>query len=105
MAQKRLSRGKFVWWPQTSEPAKALESYEVQLLMAAGDVSRIRVAAGQRAEIISREKITKSALPRCVPKKQVHTAGVELYLKAGVDVACYQPVSGQLVQKRWTGWL
>jgi transposase len=44
LAQKRLSCGKFVWWPEGSEPAKALEAYEVHLLMAAGDVSRIRAA-------------------------------------------------------------
>jgi hypothetical protein len=44
LAQKRLSCGKFVWWPEGSEPAKALEAYEVHLLMAAGDVSRVRAA-------------------------------------------------------------
>ena len=44
MAQKRLSKGTFVWWPEDSEAAKPLESYEAQLLMAAGDVSRVRAA-------------------------------------------------------------
>ena len=44
LAQKRLSRGKFRWWPESSSPAKALEAYEAQLLMAAGDVSRVRAA-------------------------------------------------------------
>jgi transposase len=44
LAQKRLSKGKFRWWPQVSEPAKRLETYEAQLLMAAGDVSRVRAA-------------------------------------------------------------
>jgi transposase len=44
LAQKRLSRGRFRWWPEGSEPAKRLESYEAQLLMAAGDVSRVRAA-------------------------------------------------------------
>jgi transposase len=43
LAQKRLSRGKFVWWPEGSR-AKPLEAYEAQLLMAAGDVSRVRAA-------------------------------------------------------------
>jgi hypothetical protein len=33
-----------VWWPEGSGPAKSLEAYEVQLLMAAGDVSRVRAA-------------------------------------------------------------
>ena len=44
LAQKRLSKGRFVWWPESAEPAKALEAYEAQLLMAAGDVSRVRAA-------------------------------------------------------------
>ena len=44
LAQKRLSKGRFVWWPEASEPAKPLEAYEAQLLMAAGDVSRVRAA-------------------------------------------------------------
>jgi len=44
LAQKRLSQGRFRWWPESSSPAKALEAYEAQLLMAAGDVSRVRVA-------------------------------------------------------------
>jgi transposase len=44
LAQKRLSRGKFVWWPEATGPAKGLEAYEAQLLMAAGDVSRVRAA-------------------------------------------------------------
>jgi transposase len=44
LAQKRLSKGRFRWWPEASEPAKSLEAYEAQLLMAAGDVSRVRAA-------------------------------------------------------------
>jgi transposase len=44
LAQKRLSRGRFVWWPESDRPAKPLEAYEVQVLMAAGDVSRVRAA-------------------------------------------------------------
>ena len=44
LAQKRLSQGRFVWWPEAREPTKPLEAYEVQLLMAAGDVSRVRAA-------------------------------------------------------------
>jgi transposase len=44
LAQKRLSRGKFVWWPEGAGAAKPIEAYEAQLLMAAGDVSRVRAA-------------------------------------------------------------
>ena len=45
LAQKRLSKGRFVLvagsWPR---PAKPLEAYEAQLLMAAGDLSGLRAA-------------------------------------------------------------
>jgi transposase len=44
LSYKRLSKGRFRWWPEASEPAKLLEAYEAQLLMAAGDVSRVRAA-------------------------------------------------------------
>ena len=44
LLQKRLSKGRFRWWPEADTPAKRLESYEAQLLMAAGDVSRVRAA-------------------------------------------------------------
>jgi transposase len=44
LAQKRLSKGRFTWWPESSQAAKPLEAYEAQLLMVAGDVSRVRAA-------------------------------------------------------------
>jgi len=44
LAQKRLSKGRFRWWPESSSPAKVLEAYEAQLLMVAGDASRVRAA-------------------------------------------------------------
>jgi transposase len=44
LAQKRLSKGRFTWWPEANSPAKALEAYEAQLLLVAGDVSRVRAA-------------------------------------------------------------
>jgi hypothetical protein len=43
-ATRRDGRMRFVWWPEASEPAKPLEAYEAHLLMAAGDVSRVRAA-------------------------------------------------------------
>ncbi len=36
LAQKRLSQGRFRWWPESNSQAKALEAYEAQLPMAAG---------------------------------------------------------------------
>ena len=44
LLQKRLSKGHFRWWPEADAPAKRLESYEAQLLLAAGDVSRVCAA-------------------------------------------------------------
>ena len=44
LAQKRLSKGRFVWWPDASGATKSLEAYEAQLLMAAGDLSGVRAA-------------------------------------------------------------
>ena len=44
LAQKRLSKGRFVWWPVADTLTKGLEAHEAQLLMAAGDVSRVRAA-------------------------------------------------------------
>ena len=37
LAQKRLSKGRFVWWPSGSGPARSLEAYQAQLLLAAGN--------------------------------------------------------------------
>jgi transposase len=37
LAQKRLSKGRFVWWPNASGSACPIESYQAQLLMAAGN--------------------------------------------------------------------
>ena len=44
LLQKRLSQGRFLWWPEGSGPSLPLEAYEAQLLLAAGDVSRVRAA-------------------------------------------------------------
>src|SRR5918993_5922220 len=44
LLQKRLSKGRFLWWPEGSGPSRPLEAYEAQLLLAAGDVSRVRAA-------------------------------------------------------------
>jgi len=37
LAQKRLSKGRFVWWPNACGPACTIEAYQAQLLMAAGN--------------------------------------------------------------------
>jgi len=37
LAQKRLSKGRFIWWPAGGGPARTLEAYQAQLLLAAGN--------------------------------------------------------------------
>ena len=37
LAQKRLSKGRFVWWPSGKESARQLEAHQAQLLLAAGN--------------------------------------------------------------------
>ena len=39
IARKRLSKGKFQWWPTGTGSARELEAYQAQILMAAGDPS------------------------------------------------------------------
>jgi len=37
IATKRLSKGRFKWWPTGTEPAKTLRVHQAQLLVAAGN--------------------------------------------------------------------
>jgi transposase len=37
LATKRLSKGRFKWWPTGAEPAKTLQAHQAQLLLAAGN--------------------------------------------------------------------
>jgi transposase len=37
LAQKRLSKGRFLWWPTGNGPVRTLEAYQAQLLVAAGN--------------------------------------------------------------------
>ena len=37
IATKRLSKGRFKWWPTGAEPAKTLQAHQAQLLLAAGN--------------------------------------------------------------------
>jgi transposase len=50
LLMKRLSHGRFRWWPEADGgPARALEAWQAQLLLAAGDASRVRAAPAWRA--------------------------------------------------------
>jgi transposase len=48
LAQKRLPRGRFTWRSEANSLAKALEAYEAQSLMVAGNVSQVRAAPMRR---------------------------------------------------------
>ena len=37
LAQKRLSKGRFVCWPSGKEPSRVLQAHQAQLLLAAGN--------------------------------------------------------------------
>ena len=37
LATKRLSKGRFQWWPTGTEPARTLRAHQAQLLLAAGN--------------------------------------------------------------------
>jgi len=37
LAQKRLSQGRFEWWPTGKDPARTLQAHQAQLLLAAGN--------------------------------------------------------------------
>ena len=37
LAQKRLSKGRFVWWPTGTGAAQKLEAHQAQILLAAGN--------------------------------------------------------------------
>jgi transposase len=51
LAQKRLSKGRFRWWPEgrsASEVARRLEAHQLQVLLAAGDPTRTQAAPAWR---------------------------------------------------------
>jgi transposase len=37
LATKRLSKGRFKWWPSGSEPARTMRAHQAQLLLAAAN--------------------------------------------------------------------
>jgi len=44
LCYKRLSRGRFRWWPKGKEPSCRLEAHDLQLLLWNGDPSQSQVA-------------------------------------------------------------
>ena len=49
MCQKRLSTGKFAWWPAGNEHGRTLQACELQVLLMAGNPSQAQAAPAWRA--------------------------------------------------------
>jgi len=48
LCHKRLSQGRFGWWPTASQAAAPLRAHELQVLLCAGDPSATQAAADWR---------------------------------------------------------
>ena len=53
LAQKRLSKGRFRWWPASREVARPLEAHQLQVLLAAGDPTATQAAPMWRRVSVS----------------------------------------------------
>ena len=49
LCHKRLSSGRFAWWPDGAQPGRTLQACELQVLLMAGDPSRAHAAPAWRA--------------------------------------------------------
>ena len=49
MCHKRLSTGRFTWWPGGGQPGHTLQACELQVLLMGGDPSQARAAPDWRA--------------------------------------------------------
>jgi transposase len=49
MCHKRLSSGRFAWWPDGLQPGRTLQACELQVLLMAGDPSQAHAAPAWRA--------------------------------------------------------
>jgi transposase len=65
LAQKRLSAGRFKWWPQGPGPAQVVESYQAQMLLAAGDPAVRAAPAWKPLHPGGRPEARKSPSPGC----------------------------------------
>jgi hypothetical protein len=49
LSYKRLSSGRFAWWPDGVEPARSLQACELQVLLMGGNASQAQAAPAWRA--------------------------------------------------------
>ena len=55
LAQKRLSKGRFRWWPEGRNPrevARSLAAHQLQVLLAAGDPTATQAAPAWRPVVV-----------------------------------------------------
>jgi transposase len=62
IATKRLSKGKFSWWPTGDGPSRRLRAHQAQMLLAAGNPG-----GGSPAGVATAERLKKSPQKTCVP--------------------------------------
>lgn len=48
LAQKRMSKGHFRWWPHSTEPADSLEAHQLSVLLSGGDPATAKGAPAWR---------------------------------------------------------
>ena len=48
LAQKRLSKGRFQWWPTGKQASRVLEAHQAQLLLAAGNPETLAAPVWRR---------------------------------------------------------
>lgn len=51
LAQKRLSKGRFPWWPTGEEPTQRLQAHQAQLLLAAGNPDTTAAPVWRRVSV------------------------------------------------------
>jgi len=52
LCQKRLSKGRFPWWPLSSTPTKALQAHQLAVLLSGGDPAAAKgVALWRRVDV------------------------------------------------------
>ena len=51
LATKRLSKGRFKWWPTGSEAARTLRAHQAQLLLAAGNPDAVAAPVWRRVSV------------------------------------------------------
>jgi transposase len=64
LATKRLSKGRFRWWPTGTEPSQTLRAHQAQLLLAAGNPDAEAPPAWRPC---IPEEISESTKNTCVP--------------------------------------